>query len=208
MAQKNDDLDPAKEPEVQTAEEAEMEARRGRVLAMHLRKLTQPAIAAIIGVSQATISRDLQWIYANWRHLYGWPVGLNVAEFIGETLAMYSDHEQQSLLEVQELKMAAQNRRISPMFISRARSAARRTAMAARMAQVQLLQDLGHVERQVGSLDVTHRVAKAEDIRRLLREEGLQLAEGRQKTVPVDPAEAVEGEIIAKWLQGESDTPQ
>jgi hypothetical protein len=189
-----------------TAKEAEIEDRRMRVLALRLRRMSEPAIAAILNVSHATVSRDLQWIKEHWRKQYGVPAGLNPQEFIGETIAVYQDHEAAAMLEYHDLKQQAANRRLSPMFVSRARMQALRTAMAARQLQVNLLQDLGLVDRELGSVDVRHRVAKADDIRQLLREEGL-LPEGPRRGVPADTPEEVEGDVIARWLHG-PDGPQ
>lgn len=183
-----------------------MEDRRKRVLALWLRGMTQPAIAAIVQASQPTISRDLAWIVENWKHKYGAPGGFDPAQFIGETIAMFQDHEQAALLEFHELKQSAASRRISPMFVSRARMAARRTAMVARQQQVNFLQDLGFVDRQIGSVDVKHRVAKADDIRQLLRDEGMLLEGGPRRLVPAETPEDVEGDVIASWLHG-GDTP-
>lgn len=41
---------------------SELEFRRLRVQQLRLRRMTQDAIAAVIGVDQSTVSRDLQWI--------------------------------------------------------------------------------------------------------------------------------------------------
>ena len=53
------------------ATDSELEMRRERVLALRMRKMTEAAIVAICGVSEATVCMDLQWIAANWRERYG-----------------------------------------------------------------------------------------------------------------------------------------
>lgn len=141
----------------------ELEIRRARVLSLRLRKMTGAAIAAICNVSEATVSGDLKWIAQNWRDRYGSAPQIDPAEVVGETMALYQDVETLALLEHSRIGDEAHTRRISPMFAARQRMACLRTAMLAREMQIHLMQDLGILERALGSVQVN--LPRAADIR-------------------------------------------
>ena len=166
---------------------SELEWRRERVLSLRLRRMTEAAIAAIVQVSEATISRDLEWIAQNWRDRYGLLPQADPAEVIGETLALWQDGEKLALLEHSRIadecsrhetidvecddchktKKVVVNRRIDPIFAAKQRMACLATAMNAREKQIHLLQDLGVLERALGSLRVT--LPRAAEIRESMR---------------------------------------
>lgn len=147
----------------------EVEDRRWQVLRLRLRRMPQRAIAAIVGVDQATVSRDLHWIRQNWHAEYGCPAAVSPAEEIGMAVALYEDVEQSALLEFHSLRGAANDRQFSPAFIARQRMACLRTAMFARQTRVNLLRDLGFLARG----DRTSDLPSADCVRKTLRAEGL-----------------------------------
>ena len=148
---------------------AELEDRRLQVLRLRLRRVPQTAIAAIVGVDQSTVSRDLHWIREHWRSEYGLPGTICQADEIGMAVALYEDVEQSALLEFHSLREAANDRRLSPAFIARQRMACLRTAMMARQTRVNLLRDLGFLDRG----DRTSDLPCADGVREMLRDEGL-----------------------------------
>lgn len=75
------------------AKASELELRRQRVLQLRLRQMTEAAIAAVIGVDQKTVSRDLRWIVKHWRDLYGLRPKFDPAEEVGAALALFADVE-------------------------------------------------------------------------------------------------------------------
>jgi len=78
---------------------SEIEMRRARVLSLRLRRMTESAIAAICHVDESTVSLDLKWIGQNWRDRYGPVSTIDVAELVGESVAVYEDIELQAFLE-------------------------------------------------------------------------------------------------------------
>ena len=152
----------------ESAKQAELELRRERVLSLRLRHMTEAAIGAIVGVSMATVSTDLAWIRANWRERYGRQPSVDPAELVGETIALYQDVEMLALLEHSRIGDETKNKRISPMFAARQRMACLRTALVAREMQINLLQDLGVLDRALGTMKVA--LPRAADIREALRQ--------------------------------------
>lgn len=165
--------------------------RRRSVLALRLRDLPETAIARALNVGQATVSRDLQWIRAHWGHLYGVTKGVAVEEEIGEAVSVYADAEQQALMEYHALAATS-----APLTTrARARMDCLRTVMDARSRRVDLLQDLGFLERQIGSVSLT--IARADELRAALRSEGL-LSKVIDTTAEVDKEQAPVD--IQRWL--------
>ena len=161
--------------------DSEIELRRERVLSLRLRKMTEAAIAAVIGTSVATVSRDLAWIRQNWRERYGLTPTLDPAEIAGETLDLYRDIENLALLEHTRISDEARGRRISPMFAARQRMACLRTALLAREMQVSLMQDLGILDRALGTLKVVPRAAEIREAIRQARTEERSLVSTAEK---------------------------
>ena len=156
------------------ATESELYDRRRLVLSLRLRKMSEAVIAAVIGVSQQTVSRDLTWIQQNWRDRYG-SMGLDPSEEIGEAVALFEEAEHEAMMEFASLQTKAQDRRISPMFVARQRMACLRTAMAARVARVDMLASLGLIRPSDGGDGHEHGfdVGRADEIRAVLRSRGL-----------------------------------
>lgn len=170
--------------------------RRHRVLSLTLRRMNQEQIAQALNVNQATVSRDLNWIRHHWRDAYGIPATVSPAEEIGMAVALYDDAETAALREFNAP---------SNVSNSRQRMACLRTAMLARQMRTTLLQDVGIVDRQVGTVTVTS--ARADDIRTILRDEGL-LGSKRMKGLLAAPDEldasgGLDEEGISKWLKHE-----
>lgn len=157
------------EPEFQsTAEQtSEQEMRRERVLQLRLRKMTEAAIAAIVGVSEATVSRDLHWIRQSWKDRYGALPNFDPAEEVGIALALFEEIEVNAMLEYATIKTETQNRRISPMFAARQRMACMKLAADMRSRRVNLLQDLNIIDRALGTLTVA--LPRAKQIRETIR---------------------------------------
>lgn len=148
--------------------------RRQRVIALRLRNLTEPAIAAQLGVAASTVSRDLAWIRRHWREQYGPVPGLDPAEMVGEALALYRHveelafHEHSRLARVSVAQDIKTEREAAvTALVAREKIDCLRTAMAARRAQIALLQDLGLIERALGRLEV--RLPLAQELRERLR---------------------------------------
>jgi hypothetical protein len=172
--------------------------RRHRVLSLTLRRMNQDQIAQALNVNQATVSRDLHWIRHNWRDAYGIPATVSPAEEIGMAVALYEDAETAALREFHSINTGPTTNN------SRHRMACLRTAMLARQMRTALLQDVGIVDRQVGTVTVTS--ARADDIRTILRDEGI-LGAKRMKGLLAAPDEldggGLDEEGISKWLKRE-----
>jgi hypothetical protein len=167
------------------------EARRRSVLTLRLRRMSEVQIARVLGVNQATISRDIQWIRTHWGDVFGQAPSLKPEEEIGEAVAIYEDAEQAALLEYHAL---AQTTAPIPTK-SRARMLCLETAMRARERRIDLLQDLGFLERKLGSVSLT--IARADELRSALRAQGFL----GQKTIETT-AVVEEGDVdpIQRWL--------
>lgn len=171
------------------ADEDRIAERRHRVLTLKLRHMSQSQIAAAVQVDQSTISRDLNWIREHWRLEYGIPGTVSPAEEIGEAVALYADAEQSALRDYHA----------SPPG-SRQRQFCLRTAMMARQARLMVLQDVGLIDRQVGTVAVT--AIRADDIRALLRAEGLLVDSPRQLAPAHDRLDDGDDPVMT-WLHQE-----
>lgn len=169
--------DKAKVDAAPATKHEDVELRRQRVVQLRLRKMTLRAIAAVVGVDESTVSRDLKEIRERWQQLYGAKPELDASEMVGESLELYAEAESLALLEYTNLGQTAKDRRLSPMFAARQRMACLRTAMTARQLAVNLLQDLGLMERQLGTLGVAATVGSATEIRRRLIDGGIKVTE-------------------------------
>jgi predicted transcriptional regulator len=178
----------------------EVELRRKEVVRLRLRRMSQMAIASLLGVDQATISRDLRWIRDHWKEKYGSPNGVSPEHELGEAVAMYEDTEQSALMEFHMIQQAAATRKLSPMFVSRQRMACLRTALVARKMRVELLQEYGLIEKSLGTIGLDTTRMKADDIKSFLREEGF---DGDPKQlVAASPDEAAKPDPVAQWIMG------
>jgi len=170
------------EPATKTeATEGELEDRRLQVLTLRLRKYSQSQIGKVLGVDQSTVSRDLAWIAEHRKALFGSPSKLDVENEIGEAYDFYADVESKAL------------RGFAKATDAKAQNAYLRTAILARGQRMGLLQDLGLVERQIGTFGVTLR---ADVLRSALREEGLLISERAVLSSGDDDDDEVE-----RWLK-------
>ena len=148
----------------------DIEARRQRVLTLRLNRMTETAIAGILGVSQPTVSVDMQYWRERWQANYGGAPAFDPSLRIGETIALYEELESMALneftrrrIESQEAAMPADDGVGQPP--KRKRKAVNwspsqlmsclRTALMARAQQIALLQDTGLLDRKIGSVNVS-----------------------------------------------------
>ena len=155
----------------------ELEERRLQVLTLRLCRLPQRQIAGALKVDQSTISRDLQWIAQHWRERYGTPPGLDPAEEIGEAIAVFTDVEGAALRDYHRLTLDQ----------AKQRNACLRMAILARQMRVNLLLDLGFLDRQIGNIGGT---LGADTIRQALGDQGLLATDGGHLTVREDDGRA------------------
>lgn len=182
------------------AEQALLEDRRRIVHRLRLRGQSPKAIAAVASgvlaqvVTQQQVLEDLAWLRQHQQQLYGPAPVINPAQEIGDALEDFQAMEEAAWMEFHSLKNEAGNRRLSPMFVARARQGWLRTAALMRTLRVKLLAEHGMMQQSASSLAAStgQTVGRAEDIRRLLRSEGLLLEAG-DVTKPVladEPAPA------------------
>ena len=170
-----DDID----AEFRIATRDEMEERRARVLSMRTRtNMTVTQIAKALHVSAPTITRDIEWIYANWRGKYGLVSKLDPADIVGEAVAAYDEAERVAWAEF--MRVAEDSKQpvresdgdggtrvvkdrdgnvvwepsVSPAFIAKQRMVCVRMAVDAREKKMTLMQDLGIVERRLGEIQI------------------------------------------------------
>lgn len=148
----------------------DVEGRRAKVLSLRARRYTQLQIAQALQVDQATVSRDLAWIREHWAEKFGSPSKLEPPEEIGEAIALFAEVEMQALRDFSKLKTSE----------ARSRNAYLRTALIARQMRVNLLRDLGFIDRQIGNIGVTLR---ADAVRQALRDAGLLITDDGHITV-------------------------
>jgi hypothetical protein len=165
-------------------EPGDVELRRQRVLQLRFRKMTESAIAAVVGVDVSTVSRDLKWWRESWRASYGPQPTFDPAEMIGESVELYRDGESLAMLEFTRLgtlveqvekvgkdgKKETVTRPVSPILTARTRMTCLRTAIQCRQLQIILAQENGLMERRLGTLALT--VPDAVTLRNRLRAAG------------------------------------
>jgi hypothetical protein len=135
--------------------EDELEQRRIMVLRLRARRLSLAKIAEHLHVDMSVISRDLLWIRTHWKDLYGARPKFNASEFVGETLATYRDIEASALVEASKSTLRPKDR-----------NAYMRTALEARKQAMEVLQDLGLVQRNLGNVSVS--MPSADQIRQVI----------------------------------------
>jgi hypothetical protein len=144
----NESITPASDEPVDQAEERRLIAesdvafRRERVLEFRAMRMTLRQIAHALGVSTATIHRDLALIREQSEDVYA-RAGLNAAAVLGEAIARYQ------LYESDAYRLSR-----SPTATPVERMLALREARANRQAQMALLQDLGLLNRVLGTITV------------------------------------------------------
>jgi DNA-binding transcriptional regulator LsrR (DeoR family) len=123
----------------------EIEARRRKVARLYARKITQTEIAQSLGVDQATVSRDVQAIEAQWRREAQAEVGAIRAQELAE------------LREMERYAVSHQTKASSDR--DRARWVAERLKIKARVAALMGLDApvvLEHTGKDGGPIDVRY----------------------------------------------------
>jgi hypothetical protein len=146
---------------------------------MLLRRVSPKAIAAVLSgslsrvVTVEMVESDIEWIRQQHLRNYGPASAIDPAVEIGNAIDAFAEMEHQSLLEFHALKQEAANRRLSPMFVARARKEWLKTAGMFRVLRVKMLAEQGLLSPSQSSKTPEGAVARADDIRALLRNEGL-----------------------------------
>lgn len=173
---------------------------------MRLRRFSARAIAAVINETVQTVEADLEWLRQQHQDQFGPAPTIDASQEIGWAVADFEEMESVAWLEFHALKQEAQQRRLSPMFVARARQGWIRTAAMMRVLRLKLLAEHGFLLPSMSSQVVGASVARADDIRALLRQEGLLLEvawAGREKAVlsdtPAEGPDPMELEMIARW---------
>ncbi len=183
-----------------------VEDRRLRVTAMRLRRLSALAIAAVLNETVETIQADLEWIRLQNADLFGAAPTLDPSQEIGWAIADFEEMESVAWLEFHALKHEAQQRKLSPMFVARARQGWIRTAAMMRVLRIKLLAERGFLQPAASSQTVSQ-VLRADDIRGLLRLEGLllEVADASVKRLISEEDESVSPDVeiidpLESWL--------
>lgn len=150
------------------------EDRRIRVQAMRLRRLSVKAIAAVLNEPVALIEADMEALRQANQDKYGPTSNIDPSQEIGWAIADFEEMESVAWLEFHALKQEAQQRRLSPMFVARARQGWIRTAAMMRVLRLKLLAEHGYLLPGASTKSATP-VSRADDIRSMLRAEGLLL---------------------------------
>lgn len=130
--------------EVFLLEASAIEERRRLVMRLRARRLSEGQIARAINMSVATVSRDINWLRDQWRELYGGDTAtFDSAAFIGESLS--------AITEVEAIAWTDAHRAGIPL---RDKMTCLALVLAARRDAKSFVQDLGLVERSLGSLTV------------------------------------------------------
>lgn len=117
--------------------------------------------------------RDLHWISLHWREQYGASPRIEPTEEIGEAIAVFTDAEVAAWRDYHRLNLDQ----------AKQRNACLRTVLLARQMRVNLLRDLGFLDRQIGNIGV---MLRADAIRQALHDEGLLVTDGGHITVGKD----------------------
>jgi hypothetical protein len=174
-----------------TPHELVVDQRRRAVLALWVHRMPGAAIARELGVHHSTVQADLEWIRDHWGKAFGEQAQIEPSQQIGQAIAVYDDAEGEAMAEYHLLA------NVPGVAKSRARMDCLRTAMDARGRRIELLQDLGFLDRRIGRLDVDHGV-RAEDIRAILQKEGLL---GLTSAGSSSTEDAASTEALMKWLE-------
>ena len=158
--------------------------------------------------TEPQISRDLAWMREHWKDQYGLD-GLDPAIEIGEAITLFKEAEIQALRDFDKMAEPPPKKGLPRPPMTRrtaerikARQVCLKTAIEARQARLDLLQDIGKLDRVIGEVDLSVRV-RADDIRRVLQSEGM-LEAHHQRLLPADTVQTESGGSIPSWLQDES----
>jgi hypothetical protein len=179
---------------------SEVEDRRQRVKTMRLRRLSAKAIAAVLQTSVDVVDADLAWLNAQHQNQYGPAPTIDPSQEIGWAVADFEEMENQAWIEYHSLKQEAQQRRLSPMFVARARQGWIRTAAMMRVLRLKLLAEHGLLAPGASSKTSEVSVARADDIRALLRQEGLLL-----EVATAERQKPIAGELLPTLDEDERD---
>lgn len=188
------------------------EDRRLRVQALKLRRMSVKAIAAVLGETVHTVEADLEYLRQANVDKFGATPAIDPSQEIGWAIADFEEMESVAWLEFHQLKQEAQQRRLSPMFVARARQGWIRTAAMMRVLRLKLLGEHGYLLPQASKMATAagHVIPQADQLRAMLRSEGLLaevasamdakalLADGPPEPDPV--AEALDWNDVSQWL--------
>jgi len=188
--------------EVVEVDPAIVEDRRLRVQSMTLRRLSPRAIAAVLQEAEATVAADLEWLKSSHAARFGPVPTLDPSQEIGWAVADFEEMESVAWMEFHQLKQEAQQRRLSPMFVARARQGWIRTAAMMRVLRLKLLAEHGYLLPSASTKSVTGAgIPRAEELRAMLRQEGLLdevTASVSAKALVADLQ--VDGEVLSEEL--------
>lgn len=188
-----------------------VEDRRLRVQAMKLRRLSSRAIAAVLQETVETIEADLEFLKQSHTEKFGPTPAIDPSQEIGWAVADFEEMESVAWLEFHALKQEAQQRRLSPMFVARARQGWIRTAAMMRVLRLKLLGEYGYLMPQASKMSLPGaQIPRADELRALLRQEGLLLEVAAAMDakailadappVPDPIAEILDWNDVSKWM--------
>jgi transposase len=155
--------------------EEEIADRVEKVRALRIRHMSATEIARHLKVGVHTICDDIERIRHGWRDKYGGAQPqVNAAEIVGESLDLYRECERLGL----QNHASATDGRTKAMHL--------RVVMEARSRHVALLQDLGYIDRNLGTLELT--LPTAADLRK-------RLADAQVTEAMLTPA--IDAEVIS-----------
>lgn len=162
--------------EISPMDASVVEDRRLRVQAMKLRRLSPKAIAAVLNEPESVIEADLEFLRQQNTAKFGPTPSIDPSQEIGWAVADFEEMESVAWLEFHSLKQEAQQRRLSPMFVARARQGWIRTAAMMRVLRLKLLAEHGYLLPQASRMSTPgSQIPRADELRAMLRAEGLLL---------------------------------
>lgn len=194
------------------AAEALTEDRRLRVQAMTLRRLSPMAISAVLHEPLEVVQADLAFLKQQNTTRFGPTPTIDPSQEIGWAIADFEEMESVAWLEFHQLKQEAQQRRLSPMFVAKARQGWIRTAAMMRVLRLKLLAEHGYLVPQASRMSSPgSQIPRADELRAMLRAEGLLLevtqAADARRLLADTPPEVDEDEDmtaamdpVAQWL--------
>ena len=164
----------------------EIEERRTRVVHLRHAGLSEPEIGRRLGVSAATVSRDLQTVREDWSRRFG--SNYDAAREVGEGVSLFGLLEATAIREL--LRLESETKRSTGAMMQCCW-----VARSARQARIDLLVSAGVIGAEQ---ETTPTRTDAASIRSYLRAEGLI------DHPPVDSqTDSSNDERLEKWLAGE-----
>lgn len=167
--------------EVVVEDSALIDDRRQRVASLKVRRLSARTISAVLSaggepVTVETVEADLEWLRQAYTSRFGAAPTIDGSQEIGWAIADFEEMESVAWLEFNAMKQEAAQRKLSPMFVARARQGWLRTAAMMRVLRLKLLGEYGYLLPSVSVKSAPgSAIPKADDLRALLRQEGLLL---------------------------------